>query len=219
MALTWAKWALPALILGTSPAWADTIELINGDRVQGTVQNLNDSSLQLSSELLGDLSVPRDRIRVIYFGAAPPVVKTSPPAAAGAASAETPEALIEKLTGKSVAPPGGASGGNQEILNQLQKQGLDAGAISEVQKTFPLLAVPEVGAHFQKNLSGLMSGSLDIQDIRKQAIEARDMLNDLKQDLGPEAAALNGYLGILDRFIKETGSTEESPSHDATPKR
>jgi hypothetical protein len=49
-----------------------------------------------------------------------------------------------------------------------------------------------------------MTGKLNIQDVRKDAITARDGLLDLQKDLGPEGAALNGYLSILNKFIRET---------------
>ena len=57
-------------------------------------------------------------------------------------------------------------------------------------------------------VGGLMLGRISIDDIRNDAIDARDQIRDLEKDLGPQASrALEGYLSILDGFIQETAPT------------
>ena len=68
-------------------------------------------------------------------------------------------------------------------------------------------------------VGGLMSGRISIDDIRDDAIDARDQIRDLEKDLGPQASrALEGYLSILDGFIQETAPTnsdkQESTDRD-----
>ncbi|WP_437204418.1 hypothetical protein [Planctomicrobium sp. SH664] len=213
----WKRCGLPAACFSllAGYAMADTVVLINGDRVQGDVLGVNKQQLQLRSELLGELAIPRSKVHSIYFGEGGPLPATAQPQTSvpktgdAPPSATTPEQLLEKLTGKALSPSAADRDGNRQLLESLQQQGLNPQALKEVEQSFPLLAVPEVSEHFQKNLGGLMSGKLDLQDLRKQAIEARDLLNDLKQDLGPEAAALSGYFSILDKFINETAPADE----------
>ena len=50
-----------------------------------------------------------------------------------------------------------------------------------------------------------MSGKLTVDDIRKEAKSAADQLKELKRDLGEDGGwALDGYLTILDNFLRET---------------
>jgi hypothetical protein len=62
------------LILGTallfigSALRADTIQLVNGDRLKGKVASLNDKELVLKSESFGELKIPRDKIDLISLG-------------------------------------------------------------------------------------------------------------------------------------------------------
>jgi hypothetical protein len=200
---------LPAL-LSARFASADEVELVNGDRVSGSVLSLTDAELRIQSELLGEIAVPRKSVAAIYLGDHRPTVRaaapTNAPAASGPAAAngpaQTPEELFSKLTGHAVPQAGCTS--PEDVLKQLKSRELTPQAIGDVQKAFPLLAAPEAQGYFNSMLSGLMTGEKDIGDLHKDAVQARDMLEDLKKDLGPEGAALNGYLGILNRFIDET---------------
>ena len=58
--------------------------------------------------------------------------------------------------------------------------------------------------YFNDKVTGLASGRLNLQDIRKDAVKARDGLKDLQKDLGPDGRALEGYLSILNAFIDQT---------------
>ena len=55
------------------------------------------------------------------------------------------------------------------------------------------------------DINGLMSGKLNLNDIRSQAKASIDQINELKRDLGPEAGdALDSYLSILQNFVDES---------------
>ena len=64
-----------------------------------------------------------------------------------------------------------------------------------MQKILPLLNSPNAMRFFQDKLQGLQSGALSIQDIRRDAIKARDQVKALTKGLGPEAdQALADYV-------------------------
>ena len=57
--------AVLVLVPGAVSLGADTVELVNGDRLTGTVRRLEDGVVVLQSELLGTLDVDWDKIRSI----------------------------------------------------------------------------------------------------------------------------------------------------------
>jgi hypothetical protein len=212
---------LTAALLVPALSLADQVELTNGDTISGKVVSLNASHLKLHSELLGDVTLARENVAAVYLGdkrptarpaAAPPADNAAAPTAPAPGGADD---FIRGLLGQkspgAKPPAAGASAGAtpQELVEKLKKGELDAGSLAEVQKMFPLLATKEAGGYFNDTLGGLLTGKLGIKDIRKDAIKARDGIMELKKDLGPDANALNPYLGILEKFIKETGSEED----------
>lgn len=174
----------------SSEAAADTIQLVNGDTLSGKVVSLNEKEVKLHSELLGELSIQRAKVASIYFGDAAPKTTAVTP---GATAAEP----LKAAPAKSDTPP-------EDLIKQLQSGGLNAKTVSELEDRFPLLAVPPVKQFFNKTVGGLIDGSLDLQHIRQQAIDVRDEIVELKKELGPDAAALDGYLGVLENFIRQT---------------
>jgi hypothetical protein len=58
-----------------------------------------------------------------------------------------------------------------------------------------------------------MSGQISVQDLRKQAQTAIKQARDAKQDLGGDAGEmLDGYIGILERFVAETTPSAATPA-------
>lgn len=202
-----AAWTLGlALVL---PLQADTIELSNGDVVSGKVISLDGQHLVLQSELLGELKLAREKVSAIHLGDKPVIARNAAsvvPAQAAATPALDPK--VQKVLGSVPS--------SDDVLKQLQGGGVNPQMIGELQTKFPLLNTPEAGQYFNDTLGGLMTGKLNIQDVRKDAITARDGLVDLQKDLGPEGAALNGYLSILNKFIRETepAPTAKPPAKD-----
>src|SRR5262245_32156547 len=141
------RFVLACLTLGlclsvVSGLTADTVELLNGDSLSGKVIALDAKTLKLKNDILGEMTIERAKIASIHLGDAP----------------------VEK---KKPAPTVTAIPGPQDVVNQLRTQGLDPAALSEIKKAFPLLATPEAGKYFDNAVSGLVSGNLNIQDIRK----------------------------------------------------
>jgi hypothetical protein len=183
--------------LGMMPVMADTIEMANGDVLNGQVISLDGKELVLKSELLGELKLAREKVSAIHLGDKPVLTRN-------AAQAQAVPAANKPALDPEVQKVLGAVPSTDDVLKQLQGGGVNPQMIGELQTKFPLLNTPEAGEYFNDTLGGLMSGKLSIQDVRKDAVLARDGLLDLQKDLGPEGAALNGYLSILNKFIKET---------------
>ena len=209
---------LSAALLATAAAHADTVQLSNGDSVSGEVILLDAAALTLRSEHLGELHIPRAKVAALFLGegrveassrrttAFEPV--PDQPKLAGAPAPSPAQAAPRPAT---AAPRTGAAAGTvEDILGQLQNQGVAPQTMQEMQTQFPLLNTPEVQEFFQDRVGGLASGRLNVQDIRGDAVQALDAINDLEKDLGPEAAdALRGYKSILQSFVNQT-SPEQS---------
>jgi hypothetical protein len=178
---------------------ADVIEMTNGDVLNGAVISLDAKQLVLKSELLGELKLAREKISAIHLGDKPILSR---------AVAPTNPAPAKPALDPNVQNVLNSVPSTDEVLKQLQGGGgINPQMIGELQAKFPLLNTPEAGDYFNDTLGGLMTGKLNIQDVRKDAITARDGLLDLQKELGPEGAALNGYMSILNKFIRETEPT------------
>lgn len=195
-----------ALLAGLATLRADTIELVNGDMLNGKVVSLDTKQLQLVSDIHGKLSIAREKVAAIALGerklnAAKPIVTGAAPTALNAA--DNPAAAIKPAAAGSVA----------DILKQLQTGGVGAGQLGELEQAFPQLKEAEAKKYFDKTVAGLTDGSINVGDVRKDAIRVREQLRDLTKDLGPQAEqALSGYTTILDKFIRESEPAVEAPT-------
>jgi hypothetical protein len=189
---------LTTFLVAALPVVADSVHLANGDVLKGKVLSLDDKQLSLESESLGKLTIPRGKIVTITLGDAKPAAPVIDPKTAP------------------VAPKLGNS--VEEAVQQLIKGGgVNPKDMSELQKLFPELAAPGASKYFNETVQGLLVGKTSIQDIRKDAIHARDELKKLTKDLGPDvAAAVAPYLGVLEKFIRETEPTDPK-AKPATP--
>ncbi len=174
------------------PAWGDTIVLINGDSITGKVVSLSGDTLELESPILGTLTLQRDKVASVTLG--------DRPVAAAQPLAAVP--VLPNRTQPTAQNPATAS--PQEVVEQLQKYGIDPKTLGKVKEVIPLQQAPGAQSYFNDTLSGLMSGKLGVGDIRRDAVNARDQLLDLKKELGPNGAALDGYLAILENFIQKS---------------
>ena len=180
---------LPGMILIFTIAFemrADRVEMRNGDNYFGKVVSMSAEAVVLDSEVLGKITVPRTSVAGLAFGtnaAAPVSIPTNQPA--------TPTLAALMKT-------------NAELSTLLRGPGTNAVSISEI-RTRMLAGNPEALGKFNEMASGLMSGKLSVDDIRREAKSAAEQLRELKHELGPEAAgSFDGYLGLLDDFLKET---------------
>src|SRR5882724_6940404 len=67
-------WLGLALVLAECGGYADQIEMQNGDRYAGKVLTLSSNSVVLQSEVLGTVTLPREKIATIALG---PTVSTN----------------------------------------------------------------------------------------------------------------------------------------------
>ncbi len=147
----------------------------NGDRYNGKVLSLDDKSLVLENEVLGKLTLPRAKVAVVLLGSARP--PTNAPAKA-------------------------------PVLRQTNSIAADLAShsnlVQQVQRQFLTGAEPQAQQKFNDLVSGLLNGTITVEDVQREARSAADQVRALKKELGPDASfALDGYLAILDQFLKE----------------
>ncbi len=216
-------------LVATSPCFADVIQLENGDTLRGKIVSLDDKEVQLQSDVLGKLSIPRSKVTAIVFSdlkpsEAKPMGEGEAAEAKGDEKQETPAEIIKRLAPKDfgpkqladLEPAGSVPKTEDEVIDQLRREGVDQRLMDELHLRLPGFGAPQVQGYFNDKVNGLISGSITIQDIRKDAIGARDQLLELKEDLGPDAAALDGYLGILENFINKTAPPGGDVKDDAS---
>jgi len=182
---------LGLLIISAWIARADQIEMQNGDRYSGVVVSMTPDAVVLKSEILGQINLPRGKISTIALGPASnpghPVASTNKPPAPAAASS-----AFSQL------------GANTNVIKQIRDKFLaDAG--------------PEANGKFDELLTGLMTGKLDMNDLRAQAKAAADQVRSMKKDAGPEASdTLDVYLQVLDGFLAESEPAATPPTTNST---
>lgn len=210
-------------LASTTPVGADVIQLDNGDTIHGRLIQVTEKQLKLHHEILGEVDIPRARVHAIVLGD-PKTGKVVKPDGTEPEQ-ETPKDVIDRLVNKDFDPKAvekmqkGAKRQPtpEDVVEQLRREGVDPALKDRLHLMLPGFGAPEVQDYFNGSVQGLMNGSITIQNIRDDAIDARDQLHALMEDLGPDAAALKGYYGILDNFIKKTAPKEprekqQSPS-------
>jgi len=168
---------------------ADQVQMQNGDRYVGKVLSVTADTLVIQSEMLGKVSLPRAKVVSITLGAAP--VLAAAPAPTNR-PANVPQAALANT--------------NDDLSAALRSLGANTNFIQQVQGQILGDAGPDANKKYNELVGGLMSGKLNLNDIRNEAKSSADQLRQLKHDLGPEAGdSLDAYLDILDNFLKETG--------------
>ncbi len=181
---------------------ADQVVLQSGDRLNGQVLALTTNALVFQSDVLGKVSLPRNRVTRIAFVATAPTNGVPPAVAASSAALAT-------NTSANSAP---------DLATVLRQLGSQTNLVQQVQAEQLSAAGPEAQSKFRQLVGGLMTGRLTVADIRGEARSAADQLRELRKDLGPEVGdALDGYLAILDNFLQETAPAAEAPRSPAAP--
>jgi hypothetical protein len=166
---------------------SDVVECQNGDRYNGKVLIVDENTVKLTNDITGILNIPRAKVATISFG----TVKSTK-AAVGAAPATI----------------------KTNILSATQPLQFDVNAVDQVQNQLLGDASPEATQMFQEMVRGLMSGKLDLGDVRNKAQATLNELKDLQKDLGDDDAAglLSSYASILQNFVNQApASTKPSP--------
>ena len=191
-------WFGVLLALSVPQVRADQLELQNGDHFSGKLLSVSADAVVWQNDVLGKITLSRSRVARLSFGTnslEPAVIKTGP------SSTNLPPASAS-ATPKTNAPAGVTPPmltGDTNVIRQIRDQML-AGS-------------PEAAAKYDDMVSSLLSGKMNVADLRRQAQESADQIRELKRDLGPEAGdALDGYLKILDAFVNESANEPAAAS-------
>jgi len=194
------------LLLGAiCGARADQIEMQNGDRYMAKVLAMTNSTLVVQSEILGTFIVPRDKVSRILLGSIA-ITNAAREAAIDPVAASPRKPLSNRAATGNL--PGTAAADSKD-----QKQ-----LIQQIQDEFLGGADPAAKSKYNEMASGFLNGKLNVSDIRAEAKSAADQLRAARKDLGEDAgSALDGYLAILDSFLKETSSTADVAAKPLKP--
>jgi hypothetical protein len=125
-----------------------------------------------------------------------------------------------------VSAPGGQVGatpvaltnGVVDLSSSLRQLGANTNFIELVRAQFLGTAGSEANTKFDAMVGGLMSGKLTVNDIRTEAKSAADQLKQLKSELGEDGGwAVDGYLTILESFLRETAPPSVSVTNASGP--
>jgi hypothetical protein len=167
---------------------AETIYLINGDQIQAKVVSLDKQSLSLHSDILGTLTIPRNKIARIDFIQLPGIT----------ANGRTPQTNQTPPTAKAAQQPLPSS--IPGILNAGDQDQL----IQQVQQQLLTTAGPEANEMYQQLVQGVMAGSVNVPQLKSMAQDTVNQIEGLQAELGEDVGfALDGYLGILKGFIQK----------------
>lgn len=185
-------------LLLTAPAlWADQVVMENGDMLSGRVVAMNTNVLVLQNENFGAVAIPRTKITSIVFGVTKAAAATNGIAARSLAAAQTNSISDLAAEARSIR-------GQSNLIQQVESQYLNS-------------AGPDAVNKFNELLDGLSTGKIDMNGLRAQAQSTADQLrqltNGMDSDVMEEA---NGYLSILDGFLKETAPANGA-TNSATP--
>lgn len=205
-------------------AHAEVIHLDSGESIEGELLEMKGGIIKVRHEILGDIELPRNRVRAIIVG--DPVTGKAITPDGKDVKPETPKEVIERMTNPNFGPgkvkdlERGAKRlpTPQDVVEQLRREGVDPVLKDQLHMMLPGFGAPKVQDYFNGSVQGLMNGSLSINDIRDDAINARDQLQQVMDDLGPDAVALQGYFGILDNFIKKTAPHDQRMQDGTKPK-
>ncbi len=194
-------WAAVLLCAAALNMRADQITMQNGDRYAGKVLSLNADTLVVQSDLLGRVQLPRSKVALITLGAGAVTNRSRFP------------------TGPKIQPSASSSTATNtvpELSTALRQLGAHTNLIQQVQNQFLAGAAPEANDKFNELLGGIMSGKLTLNDLRTEAKSAADQLRALKRDLGEDTGvAVDGYLAILDQFLKEVPPSNTSATNSS----
>jgi hypothetical protein len=183
---------------------ADQIEMHNGDKYNAKVVSMNNESIVIQSDVLGTVKLPRGQVANVTVGAP---VNAAPTAA-----------TQSNLQPARTARPAAATQTN-DISSGARQLTAQTNLIEQVQNQYLAGADPAAKAKFNELLTGLSTGTLNMNDLRAQAKTAADQLRALKKESGGSAdEALDSYLAILDSFLKETPATD-TPAPKASPQQ
>jgi hypothetical protein len=175
---------------------ADQVEMQNGDRYHGKVLSVTADTVVLESEVLGKVNLPRQNVASLAFGANLAMPKAS-----------TNLARISGLTNLPVpVAPQKLANPKTDLSAAFRNLGANTNFVRNIREQL-LGDSPAAASKYDEMVNGLMSGKLNLNDLRREAKASADQLRALKRELGPEADdSLDTYLEVLDGFLKESAT-------------
>jgi len=176
-------------------AWirADQVEMQNGDRYFGRVLSVSADTLVFESEMLGKINVPRQKVAGLAFGTNGVTPQAANNMARVSGSTNPPTATV-------LAKP------NVDLSAAFRQLGVNTNFIGQIREQM-LAGSPAAGGKYDAMVNGLVSGQMNLGDLRREAQSSADQIRELKRDLGPDAGdSLDGYLEVLDQFLKESAA-------------
>jgi len=172
-------------------AFADQVQMRNGDQYFGSVVSLNKDTLVVQSDVLGTVRLPRNKVAFIDFGANTQV--------------QDYPGILPATNNIALSPALVVTNGANNFSATLQQLGGSSNVLQQIEAQYLGDAGPEAKAKFYDLLGGYLTGKLNVNDIRVQAQATADQVRSLRKDLGEDAGGMiDGYLAILDSFLKET---------------
>ncbi len=192
------------LLIACGISFADQVRMLNGDVYFGTVTLLNSNALVLHSEVLGNVQLPRQKVAGVNLGAS------------FAGNANVPETVRPSATiSNTIVSRPAAVSTPAASLQQLASQ---TNLIRQVQGQFLAEAGPEANGKFETMMQALGSGEMNINDLRAEAKKAAAQIRELKRGLGEgDSSTLDGYLSILEKFLKDSPASEGTTSKTSAP--
>ena len=208
-ALRFISFGFLAVFVSAPKLCADQVDMQNGDHYSGKVLSVSADTVVLDSDMLGKINVPRKKVASLAFGTN---IVVASQAAKNAGSVPVPAKL------PTTAAPAALTNTNADLTAALHNAGANTNFIRQIREQM-LAGSPEAAGKYDEMVDGLMNGTLNIGDLRREAKSSADQLRALKLDLGPDAGdSLDGYLEVLDQFIKETANEPASPAPAPPPK-
>jgi hypothetical protein len=209
ISLIWCSLACFFMVIHRSRA--DEVEMQNGDRYCGKVLSVSSDTVIMDSEMLGKIKVPRKLMTDLFLG-----TNVAPPTFAGALLPNSEptnfSASAKTVSSSNLAPT------NVDLSAALRQLGANTNFVGQIRDQM-LAGSPEAAGKYNQMVSGLMSGNLNLNDLRLQAKASADQIRALKQQLRPDADdSLDAYLQVLDNFIKETDGVAAENSMTSPPK-
>jgi len=201
--------------LASTPCQADQVEMVNGERYIGRVLSLGPDTLVVQSEVLGTLKIPRRQIATITLSSAPASI------AQGTNAFRT---ILVRSNATGRVTLAARTNASPELAAAMRQLGNSSNMVQQVQQQLLTGAGPEAQAKFNDLLEGLLSGKLNLDDLRAEAKSTLSQVRSARKDLGEDnGSMLDSYLAILDSFVKETEPLVAStnlpvkPAPPATP--
>lgn len=167
----------------------------NGDVLNGKVLAVTTNTLELQDDNLGNLTLPRARVIRITFGTVAPGTQTSAMPFTNSIEMR-PQSVPQTNSFSDIQPMFREIREHSNLVQEVEAQVLGSSAS------------PEAVNKFNELLDGLSTGKMDMNGLRAEAQSAADQLEQYKKEMGSDAGEeIDGYLYILNKFLKETAPT------------